>query len=80
MELNGANEMSISLEAERSQSNELAEVRAECARLKEVLAQIELERNYYRKGFIDYERQYGEFRDVDVADLEKNSAGPVELL
>jgi hypothetical protein len=44
------------------------------------LARSEDERIRYRQAFLDLARAAREFEDLEVAALEKMSAGPVELL
>jgi hypothetical protein len=54
------------------------ELKEECARLREALAQIETERNWYRKALYEHARASREFEDLDLATLQSISAGPVE--
>ena len=54
------------------------ELKEECARLRDALAQIETERNWYRKALYEHARASREFEDLDLATLQSMSAGPVE--
>ena len=59
---------------------ELIALRAECARLREKLAQVEAESRFFRNEFYEKERRLRRFEDVSIADLANASAGPVELI
>jgi hypothetical protein len=52
----------------------------ECAELKRSLAQVEAERDRYLKAIYEKARESFHFEDVDIADLERSSAGPVQSL
>ena len=66
-------------ETERLQA-QIRELESECVRLKQALVKAEAERNDYRHLFLEEARARREFEDLDVATLERMSAGPVELL
>jgi len=74
--------MSIFPDSEPNGPNELASLRAECAMLRHRLEETEIECAFFRNGFYEYERQYGEFAnaDIDIDELKRTPAGPVELL
>ena len=74
--------MPVSSSVEVTESTELSKLRAECESLRGKLAKMEAEYAFFRKGFYDYERRYGEFAngDIDFDELARSSAGPVELL
>jgi hypothetical protein len=56
------------------------QLESECDRLRQALARSEAERNHYLKAIHAYERARIELEDVDIAELERSSAGPVELI
>jgi hypothetical protein len=60
--------------------NAVRRLQDECAKLRESLAKAEAERNLYLKALYANARATLEFKDVDIPDLEKISAGPVEML
>jgi hypothetical protein len=60
--------------------SQIRELQEECSKLKLALARSEDERIRYRQAFLDQARTAREFADLDIASLEKMSAGPVEML
>lgn len=66
-------------EIERLQTR-ICDLEDECLRLKHALAAAETERAFYKQAFLDQARTAREFEDLDVAMLERMSAGPVEML
>ena len=59
---------------------ELASLRKECAILREKLARIEPEYEFFRSEFYVNARTVREFEDVDIEQLQRESTGPVELI
>jgi len=55
-------------------------LQAECAQLRQTLAQAEAERDRLRLAIYVQARAAREFEDLDIPSLEAMSAGPVELL
>jgi hypothetical protein len=56
------------------------ELQDECERLRQALAKVETERDWYRKAISENARAAREFEDVDIPTLEAISAGPVEMI
>ena len=59
---------------------QVKQLQTECEKLRQSLARTEAERDHYLKAIYAYERAKLEFEDIDIAELEKASAGPVELI
>jgi hypothetical protein len=58
----------------------LRNLQEECQALRQSLARVEAERNLYLKALYAQARETLPFKDVDIPELEKMSAGPVEIL
>jgi seryl-tRNA synthetase len=75
---------SVSLPEKDREAAELAtavrELQQECQALRQSLARAEEERNLYLKALYAKARETIPFEDVDIPELEKTSAGPVETL
>ncbi len=67
---------------EQSHSNEaeLADLRAECAQLREKLANMEAEYHFFRSEFYANPERFREFENIDLDDLVRESAGPLEYI
>jgi hypothetical protein len=52
----------------------------ECQSLRQSLAQVEEERNLYLKALYAQARETLPCKVVDIPELEKSSAGPVEIM
>lgn len=67
--------------ADREQlTNLVAELREECANLRQALAKVQEERDLYLRAVYAHARETLELEDIDIAELERTSAGPVELI
>jgi hypothetical protein len=52
----------------------------EIAKLRRSLAEVEAERDLYRKAVYEYSRGALHFESVDIPELERISGGPVQTL
>jgi len=52
----------------------------EIAKLRQSLAQVEAERDLYRKAVYESTRGTFHFENVDIPELERTSGGPVQTL
>lgn len=80
-------------ELDRSQSRErelgkeverlatlVSELQEENAKLRQALAKAEAERQLYLKAVYENARATLHFEDVDISDVERMSAGPLEII
>jgi len=56
------------------------DLQVEIATLRQSLAKVEAERDLYLKAVYSNARGTLHFEDVDIAELEKSSAGPLQTL